>query len=172
MNTYANTMQGSADTGHTMAVRDLARAVIRTEGGASLLLLRVTLAGVLFPHGAQHLFGWFGGYGFAGTHEWMTTTLGVPGAIATLAILVEFFAPLALAVGLGGRIASLGLAGFMTVAAATHVQNGFFMNWTGQLPAGAEGFEFHLLAIAMALAIVLRGSGAVSLDRVLQRRWA
>ena len=147
----------------------IVRATIRTDPDPAMLLLRVTVAVILFPHGAQHLLGWFGGYGFAGTHQWMTEILGFPASLAALAILVEFFAPFALIAGIGGRIAALGVAGLMVGAASTHVAHGFFMNWFGALPAGAEGFEYHLLMIAMALAIVLRGSGAWSVDRVLAR---
>jgi putative oxidoreductase len=148
----------------------LLHRALRTDPMAAPALLRLTLAVVMFPHGAQHLFGWFGGYGFAGTHSWMTGELGIPAAIATLAILTEFFAPLALLVGLGGRMAAFAMAGFMVGAASTHLEHGFFMNWSGALPAGAEGFEFHILVIAMALAVAVQGSGAWSVDRLLARR--
>jgi putative oxidoreductase len=172
MRTQTHTINAAPAVDRMSFGRDLVGSVLRTESDGALLVLRVTLAAVLFPHGAQHLLGWFGGYGFAGTHEWMTGTVGIPGVLATLAIVWEFFAPLALFAGAGGRIAALGIIGLMTVAAATHVEHGFFMNWSGTLPAGAEGFEFHLLAIAMAAAIVLRGSGAASVDRILNRRRA
>lgn len=97
----------------------------------------------------------------------MTGDLGIPAAFATLAIVTEFFAPLALLFGIGGRIAALGITGLMTGATLTHVENGFFMNWVGSLPAGTEGFEYHLLAITIALAVVIKGSGSWSLDRLL-----
>jgi putative oxidoreductase len=129
-------------------------------------VIRVTLAAVIFPHGAQHLLGWFGGYGFQGTVEWMAS-IGFPAPLAALAIVVEFVAPFALLIGMGGRVAALGITGLMLGAASTHLGNGFFMNWFGAHPAGVEGYEFHLLAIAMALAVVIKGSGAWSLDRVL-----
>jgi putative oxidoreductase len=147
----------------------IGRLLLSTEPSVVPTLLRVTLALIIFPHGAQHLIGWFGGYGYAGTHGWMVGTLGIPSAFATLAILTEFFAPLALLLGIGGRIAALGIVGLMVGAASTHIQNGFFMNWFGSMPAGAEGFEYHLLAIAMALAIAIQGSGAWSIDRTLSR---
>jgi len=98
--------------------------------------------------------------------------LGIPVALATFAVFVEFFAPIALVVGLGGRFAALGLAGLMAVAAQTHASSGFFMNWFGTLEAGAEGFEYHLLAIAIAVAVAVRGSGAFSVDRWLALRSA
>ena len=147
-------------------------SLLRTEKSGTQTMLRLVLAGVLFPHGAQHLLGWFGGYGLAGTVEGMNTVLGIPVALATFAVFVEFFAPIALVVGMGGRLAGLGLAGLMAVAAQTHASSGFFMNWFGTLEAGAEGFEYHLLAIAIALAVAVRGSGAFSVDRWLARRIA
>ncbi len=145
----------------------LATRLLRTSADHGALVIRTTLALVMFPHGAQHALGWFGGYGFAGTHAWMTKTAGFPSALAALAIVTELLAPLALLVGIGGRIAAAGLFGLMLGAASTHVSNGFFMNWFGAMPAGSEGFEYHLLVMAMAAAIVIRGSGALSVDRRL-----
>ena len=145
------------------------RAALRTPDDPAPLVARLVLALVIFPHGAQHALGWFGGYGFAGTYDWMTGTLGIPGIFAGLAIVTELVAPLALLVGLGGRVAALGVAGIMAVAAATHVEHGFFMNWFGALTPGAEGYEYHLLAIALAAVVILKGSGAASLDRVVTR---
>ena len=145
------------------------RAVVATDAAAAPLVARVSLALVLLPHGAQHALGWFGGYGFRGTLAWMTDTLGFPAPAAALAIVVELLAPVALLFGLGGRLAALGLVGLMLGALSTHLPNGFFMNWFGALPAGSEGFEYHLLAIALALVVVIDGSGAFSLDRRLAR---
>jgi putative oxidoreductase len=96
--------------------------------------------------------------------------MGFPAPLAALAIVTEFFAPFALLVGVGGRIAAAGVVGLMVGAASTHAANGFFMNWFGLLPAGSEGFEYHLLVIAMAGALVLGGSGAWSVDRYLTSR--
>jgi putative oxidoreductase len=145
------------------------RAAFRTDDDAGRAFLRIALGAILFPHGAQHLLGWFGGYGFAGTLGWMTS-VGFPAPLAAVAIVVEFLAPIALIAGIGGRLAALGVVGLMLGAASTHVQHGFFMNWFGQMPAGAEGFEYHLLMIAMAIAIVIGGSGAWSVDRLLSRQ--
>ena len=140
------------------------RRFFETRHAAAPTLVRVALALLLFPHGAQHALGWFGGYGFAGTLGWMTGTLGFPAPAAALAITIELLAPLALLVGLGGRAAALGLVGLMLGAISTHAGNGFFMNWFGALPAGQEGFEYHLVVIALAAVTVLEGSGALSLD--------
>jgi len=143
------------------------RTMLRTAHNPAPALARVALGLVLFPHGAQHVLGWFGGYGFQGTLGWMTGTLGFPAALAVLALATEIAAPVALVLGLGGRIAALGVVGLMLGALSTHVGNGFFMNWFGALPAGSEGYEYHLIAIALAGVVVLQGSGAWSLDRAI-----
>ena len=132
-------------------------------------LARVAVGLILFPHGAQHVLGWFGGYGFHGTLGWMTGTLGFPAVLAVLALVTEITAPVALVLGFGGRIAAIGVIGLMLGAISTHLANGFFMNWFGSLPAGSEGFEYHLLVIALAGVVVLGGSGAWSLDQLLGR---
>lgn len=143
------------------------RSLFRTADAPAPAVARVALALILCPHGAQHVLGWFGGYGFAGTLGWMTDTLGFPAPLAVLALVTEITAPFALMFGLAGRIAALGVIGLMLGALTTHVGNGFFMNWFGALPAGQEGFEYHLLVIALAGTVVLQGSGVWSLDRVL-----
>ena len=149
--------------------RTALRALLQTDSSISQALLRITLGLVLLPHGAQHLLGWFGGYGFSGTVQWMNSAVGIPVAAAQAGILLEFFGPIALLVGVGSRLAGLSLGVFMAVAASTHVQNGFFMNWSGTMPAGVEGFEYHLLAIVIAVAVAVRGGGAFSVDRLLAR---
>ncbi|XXZ35089.1 DoxX family protein [Sorangium sp. So ce321] len=138
--------------------------IARTEDDGVALALRVVLAAVMFPHGAQHLLGWFGGFGYAGTRGWMVS-IGIPGPLATLAIVTELVAPLALLAGAFGRLAAAGLGALLLVAATTHLPNGFFMNWLGN--QAGEGWEYHALAIAIAAAIVVRGSGAWSVDRRL-----
>jgi putative oxidoreductase len=75
-----------------------------------------------------------------------------------------------LLVGIGSRLVALTLAVFMAVAGSTHVANGFFMNWLGNMPAGTEGFEYHLLVVAIAIVIAVNGGGYYSLDRVIARR--
>ncbi|CAN5881884.1 DoxX family protein [soil metagenome] len=140
------------------------RRLVATSDDKTALFLRLVFAAVLFPHGAQHALGWFGGFGFAGTHGWMTGTLGIPAPLAALAIVTELVAPVLLLVGLGGRAAAAGLGVLLAVAATTHASNGFFRNWSGK--QAGEGFEYHLLGVALAVAVVLRGSGALSIDRV------
>jgi putative oxidoreductase len=143
------------------------RRILHTPRDFAPLLARVTLALVLVPHGLQHMLGWFGGYGFGGTLGWMTGTLGFPAPLAALAITTEFVAPFALLLGFAGRPAALGILGLMLGALSTHVANGFFMNWFGSLPAGSEGFEYHIVVMALAATVVLQGSGAWSIDRLL-----
>jgi len=144
----------------------LFRKLIQTRDDYMLMLVRVVLGAVFFAHGAQKVLGWFGGYGFEGTMTFFTQKLGIPNFLAILAILTEFLGGIGLIVGLLSRIAALGIAINMVVAIfLVHAQNGFFMNWPGTLKG--EGFEYHLLAIAMAALVMVRGAGAWSLDRVL-----
>lgn len=143
------------------------RRLISTRRDVAPLVARVILGVVMFPHGAQHTFGWFGGYGFQGTLGFMTGTLGFPAPLAALGIIIELLAPVALIVGLAGRVAGAGLVAFMLVAASTHTANGFFMNWFGSLKPGVEGFEYHLLTIALGLVVAIAGSGAASVDAAL-----
>jgi putative oxidoreductase len=145
----------------------LVRRLLATAADPAATVARLSLALLIFPHGAQHALGWFGGYGFGGTHGWMTKTLGFPAPLAALAIITELVAPVALLLGLAGRAAALGIIGIMLGAILTHAPSGFFMNWFGALPAGQEGFEYHLMVIALAAVVVLKGSGAASIDRAL-----
>jgi putative oxidoreductase len=139
--------------------------LFQTNGSAAGLILRLTLAVVMFPHGAQKVLGWFGGPGLTPTLQFFTSA-GIPPVLAWLAIAAEFLGPLGLAVGLLTRLAALGIAGVMIGAMKmVHWQNGFFMNWSGTQQG--EGFEFHLLALGMALALVIMGGGAASVDRSL-----
>jgi putative oxidoreductase len=149
------------------AAAGLLRRLVTTTGDGAASVARLALGLVMFPHGAQHALGWFGGYGFAGTFGWMTRTLGFPRPMAALAIVVELLAPLALVLGIGGRLAALGIFGLMLGAASTHLPNGFFMNWFGGMPAGQEGFEYHLLVLALSAVVAIKGSGALSIDRYL-----
>jgi len=137
-----------------------------TSNDYTLTIVRLVLGLTFFMHGAQKMLGWFGGYGFHGSMGFFTQQLGIPAPLAFLAICAEFFGGLGLLVGLLSRIAALGIIVNMLVAIATvHHVNGFFMNWTGQQKG--EGFEYHLLAIALAIVVLIKGSGAVSIDRAI-----
>jgi len=142
--------------------------IIQTNGDASTLILRVLLGIVFLPHGLQKVFGLFGGYGYTGTMGFFTGTLGIPALFAFLAIAAEFFGSLGLIAGLFTRIAALGVGVTISVAALMlHVQNGFFMNWFSNQKG--EGFEYHILVAAIAAALVIRGGGKWSLDRLIVR---
>ena len=131
-----------------------------------LLLLRVVGGLTISAHGAQKLFGWFGGYGFSGTMNFFTGTMHIPSALAFLVIASESFGSLGLLLGLGTRLAAFGATATMIGAVlTTHLKVGFFMNWFGNRTG--EGLEYHLLALALALPLMLRGGGAYSLDRAL-----
>ena len=131
-------------------------------------MVRVVLGMVFFAHGAQKMLGWFGGDGFSGSMGLFTQKLGIPPTLAFLAIAAEFFGGLGLLAGLLSRVAALGIACNMIVAIAmVHAQNGFFMNWFGKQPG--EGIEYHLLVLAIALAIMVKGAGAFSVDRALSK---
>src|SRR6185295_11405485 len=120
--------------------------------------LRVVLGGVMFPHGAQKALGWFGGGGVSGTIGFFRDVLHLPAAVTVFAIVAEFAGSIALLLGAGTRLAAAAIGAVMIGAIATvHFPNGFFMNWFG-IQAG-EGYEFHLLVLAMVAALVLGGGG-------------
>ena len=150
-------------------MKSLLYFLTRTSGQATPLILRLTLALVFFPHGAQKVLGWFGGYGFTGTMGFFTGKMGLPYAIALLPVLTEFLAPFALVAGFLTRIAALALGVNMFVAIVlVHSANGFFMNWSGNQKG--EGFEYHLLVIGLALALVVQGAGRLSADAAIAKQ--
>ena len=106
-----------------------------------LLVLRLTVAFILWPHGTQKVLGWF----------------GIPPFLAKVAMLTEFFAPICLVLGIFTRIAALSVIILMAVAMTKHVKNGYFSNWSGK--KAGEGVEFHLLYAGSAFALFLTGPG-------------
>src|SRR5437763_15651795 len=142
--------------------------IVNTENDTAMLVVRLVLGGVMFPHGAQKLFGWFGGFGFHGTMGFFTSTMGIPWIFALAAILAESLGAIALILGFYTRVAAAAIAINMIVAVLTsHLQSGFFMNWFGN-PNG-EGFEYHLLALGLAGALMIKGGGKASIDFALTR---
>jgi putative oxidoreductase len=143
------------------------RKILHTDDDYVLMLSRVVLGIVFLAHGAQKVFGWFGGPGFDQTMKAFVQGMGIPAFFAVMAILAEFLGGIGLLVGLLSRVAAFGIAIIMIVAVSlVHAQNGLFMNWSGS--QRGEGFEYHLLALAVALLVLVRGAGAWSLDRVLE----
>ena len=144
------------------------RKLMSTTDDYAITLVRLLFGIVFFAHGAQKALGWFGGYGFTGTMGFFTQKLNIPAPFAALAIAAEFLGGLGLLVGLLSRVAAFGIACNMVVAVAMiHIHVGFFVNWYGNQKG--EGFEFHILAVAIALFIMIKGAGALSLDRALSK---
>src|SRR6266567_3814126 len=142
--------------------------LVKTNEDYALTIARLVLGMLFFIHGDQLMLGWFGGHGLSGSMQFFTQHLGIPAAFAFLAICAQFFGGLMLILGFAGRIAALGIICDMAVAVVkVHWQFGLFMNWFGNQKG--EGFEYHLLAATLGVVIALRGSGALSLDRLLAR---
>jgi putative oxidoreductase len=130
---------------------------------------RVILGCVIFPHGAQKLFGWFGGFGFTNTMTYFTETAGLPWLIAFLIIMGESIGSLGLIVGFFTRISAFGLICIMIGAIITvHSPNGLFMNWFGK--QAGEGFEYHLLVIGMSIPLLVSGGGKYSVDGLINKK--
>ena len=144
------------------------RALARTDGDLAPLVLRIALGLVMFPHGAQKALGWFGGGGIAQTMAYFTSVVHLPAAVGALVIAAEFVGSVLLLLGFFTRFAAFSIGLTMAGAALlVHAPNGFFMNWFGN--QAGEGFEYHLLAIAISGALVIKGGGRSSLDRRLAR---
>jgi len=144
------------------------RKLINTTGDPVITIFRLVLGVVFFAHGAQKTLGWFGGYGFSGTMGFFTQQAHIPAPFAFLAICAEFLGGIGLILGFLGRVAAFGIACNMIAAVVmVHWRFGLFANWAGNQKG--EGIEFHLLAIAIALAILIKGSGAASIDRALSK---
>jgi putative oxidoreductase len=132
----------------------------------SSLILRLILGFVMLTHGAQKMFGWFGGYGFKATMSYFTDTMRLPWIIAFLVIFIEFFGAMGIIAGFATRIWALALLIIMVGAIiTTNFKHGFFMNWFGN--QAGEGFEYHVLVIGICVAIILLGSGKYSLDKLV-----
>lgn len=147
-------------------MKDLIQKILKTKNSYTLLFMRVILAVVIFPHGAQKLFGWFGGGGFEGTMNGFVQS-GIPAFLAFLVIVFESVGTVSLFAGFLSRLNALAIGVIMLVAALTRT-NGFFMNWRGNQTG--EGFEFHLLAMGLAFALTIKGGGAFSVDRILMKK--
>jgi putative oxidoreductase len=144
------------------------RKLMNTTDDLTLTILRLVLGVVFFAHGSQKVLGWFGGYGFSGTLGFFTQQMHIPAPFAVLAIAAEFLGSIGLILGFLGRVAAFGIACNMVVAIyMVHRHFGLFANWSGMQKG--EGIEYHLLAIAICLAIMIRGSGALSIDRSASR---
>jgi putative oxidoreductase len=143
--------------------------LFNTPDSWTMAIIRVFLGLVVFPHGAQKLLGWFGGYGFEGTMNYFTQTVGLPWIVGVTVTILEFFGAIALILGIGTRVvASAYLVLAIGIVFTSHIEHGFFINWFGT--QSGEGYEYFLLWIAMALALVVNGAGKFSLDRIVLTR--
>ena len=137
--------------------------IFGTNESHALAALRIVLGVVVFSHGAQAMLGWFGGYGFKATMEYLTTARSLPWLVGLSVICVQFFGALMLLTGTATRIAALAIAVMFIGMATYHVEFGFHMNWSGT--KGGEGFEYHVLVLVMCLALLISGGGSFSFDR-------
>jgi len=143
------------------------KKLFQTKDDVAVFVLRLMLGIVFFPHGMQKLFGWFGGPGFSGMMGMFTDKMGIPAVFAFLAIMAEGLGALGLITGLLTRVAAFGIAVNMAVAVTMlHFQNGFFMNWFGNQKG--EGYEYHLLVFAIAIALMIKGGGKWSADKAIE----
>ena len=144
--------------------------LFQTNDNFSYWVPRVILGCVFLPHGAQKLFGWFGGFGFTNTMTYFTQTAGLPWIIAFLIIMGESLGSLGLIVGFFTRLSAFGLICIMVGAIITvHIPNGFFMNWFGK--QAGEGFEYHLLVIGMSIPLLISGGGKYSVDMLIHKNF-
>lgn len=145
------------------------KTLFQTNDSWSGLILRIALGAVMFPHGAQKLFGWYGGKGFLATMDYFTQQMHIPAVLTFLVIMAESFGSLGLILGFFTRIGALGiLCNMIGAIVLVHWPYGFFMNWFGKQPG--EGFEYHILAIAMALSVLIYGGGKWSIDGVVAEK--
>jgi putative oxidoreductase len=143
------------------------RKLLATPNDWTLTILRLAAGIMILPHGLQKTFGWFGGAGFSAQMAGFERG-HIPAVFAFLAIMAEFLGGIGLILGALTRIAAFGLAVNMLVGVyLLNWANGFFMNWTG-LQKG-EGFEFHLLVVAIALVLMAKGGGAASVDQAIAK---
>lgn len=139
--------------------------LFKTTNSTAPIFLRLATAIVLFPHGAQKLLGWFGGFGFDATMRYFTTTVGLPPFLGFLIILLEFFAPIAILAGFAVRFWSMAITGLMIGILLTAHSNYFFMNWFGTQET--EGMEYFLIFIGMSLSLFYSGAGRMSVDSAI-----
>jgi putative oxidoreductase len=142
--------------------------LLGTDGDWVIAIARIALGVVFFAHGAQKMLGWFGGTGLQTTVRIFREHLHIPAPLAVLAVAAEFLGGLGLIVGLFSRVAALSIAAVMCVALfAVHRKFGFFMDWYGD--KRGHGIEYHILVLALAMLVIFKGAGALSLDQVLSR---
>ena len=150
-------------------MKNLVKQLLKTNPNVGLSIARLTLGLVIFPHGAQKLLGLFGGYGYSGTMDFLTTQMGLPSIVAFSVIMIEFFGSISLVLGFFSRFWAIALVGMFTgIIITTQLEHGFFMNWFGN--QAGEGYEYSLLVIGLALSVVVNGSGKWSIDGLISKQ--
>lgn len=145
------------------------KALFQTDDGWVGMILRLTLGFVMFPHGAQKLLGWYGGFGFSGTMGFFTETMHLPWIVAFLIVIGESFGSLGLLAGFLTRFTAASFTLIMFGAITmVHLPHGFFMNWFGK--QAGEGFEYHLLVIGISVALMITGAGKWSVDNLIAEK--
>jgi putative oxidoreductase len=142
--------------------------ILETNSQLTGLIARLTIALVLFPHGAQKLLGWWDGHGFTATMHYFNETVNLPYPVGVLVILIEFFCPILLVLGIGTRISSFLVFVVMAGVVITVQHRYFFMNWFGNQKG--EGAEFFLLMIGLSLVSLYEGGGIFSIDKLIEGR--
>ena len=132
----------------------------------TLLAARIALTATIFPHGAQKVLGWFGGYGYTATLQVFTTKMHIPAPLAIAAFAAEFLGALGVLFGVFTRLSAAGIGVTMLVAAVVNFQNGFFMNWFGAQKG--EGIEYFIPVLALSLLILVEGAGRFTLEALLK----
>ncbi|MFD2587230.1 DoxX family protein [Croceitalea marina] len=149
-------------------MKNLVKQLLKTNPNIGLSIARLTLGLVIFPHGAQKLLGLFGGYGYSGTMDFLTTQMGLPSIVAFSVIMIEFFGSISLILGFFSRFWAIALVGMFTgIIITTQLEHGFFMNWFGNQEG--EGYEYSLLVIGLALSVTVNGSGKWSIDGLISK---
>ncbi|HYZ88969.1 MAG TPA: DoxX family protein [Myxococcales bacterium] len=145
----------------------MANAFIRTRDDYAALAMRLALGIVFLAHGSQKVLGLFGGHGARATIQGFSK-MGLPPAVTILVMAAEFGGGILLIIGLLTRLAAIGIGCVMVAAVLmVHSKVGFFMNWGGVQKG--EGFEYHILALGLCIALLVTGGGALSVDRALSR---
>jgi putative oxidoreductase len=140
----------------------MASRLLRTDPDFAALFMRLALGLVMLPHGAQKVLGLFGGHGASATIQ-AFAKMGLPSWVTVLVMAAEFGGSILLLLGFLTRIGAFGIGCVMAGALAmVHAKVGFFMNWAGTQKG--EGFEYHILALGLAVALIFTGGGALSVD--------
>ncbi|GAA4780849.1 DoxX family protein [Olivibacter ginsenosidimutans] len=139
---------------------------LQTDSDWAGLVSRLSIGIVFFPHGAQKLLGWWGGYGFSGTMDFFTNAMNLPWLIAFMVIAIEFFGALSLIAGFATRLwSALTIILCIGVVFSSHLEHGFFMNWFGNQQG--EGYEFFILMIGLCIVSLINGGGKYSADNII-----